>query len=176
MRRLAVGRVLAVFAVLLLVAGSAAAQDKEIVVAGGWAPQYFTGEGMSEFVPLGVMFNVAGSVLPKVQIVGDFGFARKYGVNFITATGGVRYAIPMKEAKASPFVEGLLGVGNLSSGYGDIPSLTGFAFGVGGGVDVKAYDRLSVRLQVNYFLMRKYGINLNEFRFGIGLSTATTIK
>jgi hypothetical protein len=177
MRGLNFGRVLAVLMLALLVAGPAAAQDKEIVVAGAWAPQYFTAAGLSEFVPLGLTFNVAGNVLPKVQIVGDIGFARKYGVNFITATGGVRYVIPMEaNPKAKPFVEGLVGIGSLGSGYADVPSLTGFAFGLGGGVDVKATDVVDVRLQFNYFLTRKYGVNFNEIRFAIGVSKATTIK
>ncbi len=170
MRILSLGRVLVVVLLVLLVAGPAAAQDKQIVVAGGWAPQWVSVAGDSTTLPLGLMFNVAGTVLPNVQVVGDIGYGRKSGDSWLTATGGVRYVIPMKDAtKASPFVEGLVGLGNLSGG-GD--SISAFTFGVGGGVDVKATAQINVRLQLNYFYARKYGANVQEIRFGLGLSTA----
>lgn len=171
MRSLSIGRVLAVVALVLLVAGPVAAQEKQIVVAAGWAPQWVSIAGDSATVPAGLMFNVAGTIVPNVLIVGDFGYGRKSGDSWLTATGGLRYAIPMTDTtKASPFVEGLLGLGNASGG-GD--SISAFTFGVGGGVDVKATGRVDVRLQLNYFYARKYGANVHEVRFGIGLSTAS---
>jgi opacity protein-like surface antigen len=159
-------------ALALLLAGPVFAQD--IVVAGGWAPQWISASGNSTTAPMGVMFNVAGSVLPNIFIVGDLGYAHKDGASLTTFTGGVRYAIPMSDAKARPFVEGLVGGGNVSGvgGY----SGTGIAFGVGGGVDVKALENVNVRLQVNYFQTRKYGVGINEVRFGIGISGGTKIK
>ena len=183
MRRISAGRVLAVVALALLVAGPVSAQDKELVVAGGWAPQIDFAGGGNTTVPLGVMFNVAVPIAPKLQVVGDFGWARKSEggatLNFLTATGGVRYAIPTKSGgSASPFVEGLVGLGYLSGSIdtGDLVgsgSATGIAFGFGGGVDVKANATINLRIQANYFLNRISGVNLSEVRFGIGISSAT---
>ncbi len=175
MRRVSVGRVLAVVALALLVAGPAMAQDKEIVVAGGWAPQWLSVEGNSTTAALGLFANVAGTVFPNVQIVGDLGYGSKDGGSLTTFTGGVRYVIPAQmDGKAKPFVEGLIGGGRVN--FGDIGSATGIAFGVGGGVDVKAYNNMNVRFQVNYFQTRKYGVGVNEVRFGIGISGGTKIK
>ena len=73
--------------------------------------------------------------------------------------------------KVSPFVEGLVGLSYVSMGVeGESGSQTGIAFGVGGGVDVQATGKLSVRVQANYFLNRISGMNFNEIRFGIGIS------
>jgi hypothetical protein len=168
MRKVSVGRIVAVAALALLVAGPVFAQDKEVVVAGGWAPQWLSVQGNSTTAPLGVMFNVAGSVLPNVQVVGDFGYGSKDGGSLTTFTGGVRYVVPAAGLKAKPFVEGLIGGGRVN--FGDMVSATGIAFGVGGGVDVKAYEKVNVRLQLNYFQVRKYGVGFNEVRFGIGIS------
>jgi opacity protein-like surface antigen len=172
MRKVSVGRILAVMALALLVSGPVFAQD--IVVAAGWAPQWLSASGSSTTAPMGVMFNVAGSVMPNIFIVGDLGYAHKDGASLTTFTGGVRYAIPMQDAKARPFIEGLVGGGNVSGvgGY----SGTGIAFGIGGGVDVKALENVNVRLQLNYFQTRKYGVGINEVRFGIGISGGTKIK
>ncbi len=171
MRRVSVGRVLAVVALALLVAGPAMAQDKEIVFAGGWAPSWVDVQGHSEFIPAGLFVNVAGTVVPNVQIVGDLGWGRKYGENVTTFTGGVRYLVPAQaDGKMKPFVEGLVGGSNVTGGG------TGVAFGVGGGVDVKAYNNANVRFQINYFLNRISGVNVNEVRFGIGISAASKIK
>jgi hypothetical protein len=168
MRKVSIGRVLAVLALALLFAGPAHAQG--IVFAGGWAPQWVDAQGTSEFVPLGLFVNVAGTVAPNVQIVGDLGWGRKNGDNLTTFTGGVRYLIPQSGGKATPFIEGLVGGGNITGGG------TGFAFGVGGGVDVKAMDQVNVRFQVNYFMTRVSGVNINEVRFGIGISGSTSTK
>ncbi len=181
MRRISVGRVLAVVALALLVAGPALAQDKEVVVAGGWAPQYFSAEGSGLTVPLGLFGNVAVSVAKNIQIVGDIGYARKSesgaNVSFMTATGGGRYVVPSgSNGKVSPFVEGLVGLGYISAGIeGMSGSATAIAFGVGGGVDVPATGKLNVRLQANYFMNRISGVNISEFRFGLGISGRTKL-
>lgn len=184
MRRVSVGCILAVVALAFLAAGPASAQDKSIVVAGGWAPTYVSVEGGSTTAPLGLFGDVAFSVTKNIQIVGDLGYARKGDIegsgvdaSFLTATGGGRYLIPSGgNSKVSPFVEGLVGLGYISAGFdGASGSQTGIAIGVGGGVDVQATGKLSVRLQANYFLNRISGVNFNEIRFGIGLSFASKI-
>jgi hypothetical protein len=182
MRENSVGRILAVVALALLVAGPVFAQDKSLVVAGGWAPQYLTANGGSTTAPLGLFGDVAVSVTKNIQIVGDLGYAHKSniedsGVNasFLTATGGGRYVIPSGgNGKMSPFVEGLVGLSYISAGFGEASgSQTGYAVGIGGGVDVQASGKLNVRVQANYFLNRISGMNFNEIRFGIGISAAS---
>lgn len=154
MRRLLVGRILAVVFLSLLVAGPALA-----------APP-LTSE--STTAPVGVMFNVGVNVLPNVQVVGDLGYNHKDGGSLTTFTGGARYLIPADPTgRISPFVEGLIGGGRIDLGFG---SATGVAFGVGGGADIKAYQDANVRVQVNYFHTQKYGITFHEVRFGVGVS------
>ncbi len=166
MRTLTPRRVLALVVLALLTAGPAAAQDKGIVIAAGWAPQWLSANDSSATVPLGVMFNVAATVMPRVQIVGDLGYSHKDSASLTTFTAGVRYVIPQAGGKATPFLEGLIGGGHFES-------VTAIAFGAGGGVDVKAWRGGSFRFQLNYFQLRKYGQSLNEVRFGIGLATAS---
>lgn len=166
MRSLTPRRVLALVVLTLLTAGPAAAQDKGIVVAAGWAPQWLSATDSSTGVPFGLMFNVAATVMPRVQIVGDLGYSHKDIESLTTFTAGVRYVILQAGGKATPFVEGLIGGGHFGS-------VTGITFGAGGGVDVKAWRSANVRLQLNYFQLRKYGEALNEVRFGIGISLST---
>ena len=182
MRRAEVGRVLAAVALALVVARPAFAQDKAIVVAGGWAPLFLSDEGGSTGAPLGLMFNVAASITRSVQIVGDLSYAYKsesgLSAHFLTTAGGVRYLIPTSNAgNVSPFVEGLLGVGYISASFeGMSGSQSGLTAGVGGGIDMRASERLNLRFQVDYFLNRASGVNINEIRVGIGLSSATKYR
>lgn len=180
--RISLGRVMVVVALALLAAGTATAQDKDFVVAGGWAPQWVAVEGGSTTFPLGVMFNVAVPVAPRIQVVADVGYSHKseggVGVGLMTLTGGLRYYVPAERSnKISPFVEGMAGLGYASADIGGLSgSQTGFALGFGSGVDVKTTDNLGIRLQVNYFLNRVAGMSFHEFRFGIGLSASTKLK
>ncbi len=167
MRSTKIVRVLAVVALALLLAGPAVAQDKAVVIAGGWAPAYGWAEGTSEFIPLGLFVNGSFPVASNVSILGDVGWQRKSGVDIVEATGGVRYWVPM-QGKAMPFVEGSAGLG-----YGSITggSSTGFAFSFGGGVDVPVPNKnVGVRFQVNYYRFQISGVGINAIRFGIGIS------
>jgi hypothetical protein len=167
MRVSSISRILLVLLVTLLMAGPVVAQDRGIVFGGGWAPQWVGTHGRFTFLPAGLFVNVAGTVVPNLQVVGDFGWSNKVGVNLTTFTGGLRYLVRKgTDGKAMPFVEGLVGGCNHTNPiYG-----TGFAIGVGGGVDVKALQKANVRLQVDYFLNRISGVNINEIRVGIGIS------
>jgi hypothetical protein len=161
MRSLSVGRILAVVALALLLAGPAVAQDKAFVVAGGWAPVY----GGSTFVPLGLFVNGSFPVASNISILGDVGYQYKSGLSILEATGGVRYWVPVQgKNSVMPFVEGSAGLG-----YGSYSgaSRTVFAWGFGGGVDVPIPNQsVGVRVQVDYY--RLFGGN--AIRFGIGIS------
>ena len=165
MRRVSVACILAVVAVALLAAGPAHAQG--IVVAAGWAPTTISAGGTSTTATTGAMFNAAASVVPFVKIVGDLGYAQKSGGRLFTGTGGVRIGIP-GVAKVSPFVEGLVGVEYLTGGGGS--STPGLAYGGGAGVDIKPVPVVGLRLQVNYFRAKQFGVNFNQIRFGVGIS------
>ncbi len=167
MRRVSVGCILAAVALALLLAGPAHAQG--IVVAAGWAPTTISAEANSETATTGAMFNVAASVVPFVKIVGDLGYAQKNGGKLYTATGGLRFGIPTGGVpKVKPFVEGLVGVEYLTGGGES--STPGLAYGFGAGVDVKPVPVVGLRLQVNYFRAKQFGLSFNQIRFGVGIS------
>ncbi len=171
MRITNVVRALAVVGLVLLLAGPAAAQDKgTVVVAGGWAPAYGWAEGDSEFIPLGLFVNGSYTVAQNVAILADFGYHNKSGVSLVSATGGVRYWVPVSvKNQPMPFVEGSVGLGYGS--IADLGSATGWAFGVGGGVDVPIPNQsVGVRFQVNYLRCQISGLGINAIRFGIGIS------
>lgn len=160
MRRVSVARILAAVAVACLAAGPVFAEP----VGGG-----------STTAPVGVMFNVAGTVLPGFQVVGDLGYSHKDGVSFSTFTGGVRYLIHVDPTgSVVPFVEGLVGGGRVV--VSDVDSLNGFAYGVGAGVDVKVFRNANARFQVNYFRTQRYGVTFDQFRFGAGVSFGGLIR
>jgi opacity protein-like surface antigen len=75
--------------------------------------------------------------------------------------------ITLGHGKVSPYLHGLVGVSHGSAGgFTD----NAFAFALGGGLDVKATDRLSVRIaQVDYLGTRFADYTQNNFRFSAGL-------
>jgi opacity protein-like surface antigen len=173
MRRVSVGCILAAVALVVLVARPAHAQ--KVVVAAGWAPTWWLSPGgTTTTVPVAAMFNVAGTVFPQVQVVGDLGYTRKAGGTHVTGTGGVRFVIPAPATKASPFVEALAGVGYLTAS-GNGGSDTGLAYGAGAGVDCKVAPVVAVRLQFDYFRVQHFGVGYNQLRVGIGISLAPRV-
>jgi hypothetical protein len=153
MRSTHTARVLAIVVGLFLVGGSAFAQSISD----------------STTAPIGAMFNVGVTVWPGIQVVGDVGVNHKDDANIGTATGGVRYVFGVEPSgSVKPFVEALAGAGFLNASGFDTE--TAFAWGVGGGMDIKAIAGPGLRVQVNYFHMQKYGVSINEVRLGLGLS------
>ena len=104
MRRVSMGRILAVATLGLLVAGPVFAQTSDYTTTSS----------------LGVMGNVGVSVIHGISIVGDLGINHKNesgaGLNVGTVTGGVRYAFGIDPSgTVKPFVEGLAGIGVLNA-------------------------------------------------------------
>ncbi len=158
MRKVVMGRVLAGVAVLCLMGAPAFA--------------FPVGDSTTN-APAGVMFNVGAAVFPHVQVVGDFGYNRKDGGSFTTYTGGLRLMVPIDPTgRVTPFVEALAGGGHRNFGYGWTNATT---FGAGAGVDLKAITSTGLRLQVNYFHTQKYGIAIQEVRFGVGVSVGNLL-
>lgn len=75
--------------------------------------------------------------------------------------------ITLHHGKLSPFVHGLFGLSHGSAGG---VSDSAFAFALGGGLDVKATDRIAIRIgQVDYLGTRFADSTQNNLRFSAGL-------
>jgi hypothetical protein len=89
--------------------------------------------------------------------------------------GGVQFKDNSAEKKVKPFAHALAGGGTLrftsrvgTTNFSD--SLTGFAIAVGGGLDIRANDRISVRAgQVDYAPIFRDGATINAVRFSAGI-------
>ena len=90
--------------------------------------------------------------------------------------GGVQIKDNSKDTKVKPFAHALIGGGSLRASTSGIPgsnnfsdSTAAFAFAVGGGLDIKANDRISVRVaQVDYAPLYREGIG-HAVRFSAGI-------
>ncbi len=170
MRKVSVGRVLAIVALTLLVAGPAFAQENQQVVAGGWAPTVQFGNGSSTTYGKVFFGNLGVPVASQFQVVADLTYLHISGTpSYDGGYGmlGLRYLLPMGSKSMFPFVEGLGGVGYVSLGDNTV-----YVFSFGGGVDLKTSAPVAFRLQVNY--IRTQAANgsggSNGIRFGIGIS------
>jgi hypothetical protein len=85
--------------------------------------------------------------------------------SLLTAMGGL--VLKARSNKTfQPFVRGLAGVGRSSTGVAD----TGFSFALGGGLDVRAGAKISVRVfQGDYLQTRLFGDIQHSVRFGAGV-------
>ncbi len=90
--------------------------------------------------------------------------------------GGIQIKDNSKDTKVKPFAHALVGGGSLRSSTGGLPSggnfsdsRAVFAFAIGGGLDIKANDRISVRVaQVDYAPLYRNGIG-HAVRFSAGI-------
>jgi hypothetical protein len=151
-------------AVMVLVPASLFAQGAEVF--GGFSVLSIGNTGGSRFNPLGWQAAVSGNVTERFSIVGDAGGAYKDGVKFHTFMAGPR--LNHRLDRASLFGHALFGVTRASGGGS---SESGFSMGYGGGVDVSAGDKLSIRVvQVDWLPVRFDGVwNKNQVRFGFGV-------
>lgn len=89
--------------------------------------------------------------------------------------GGIQVKDNRRETKIKPFAHALAGGGTfrVRSNFGGNNfsfSRTGFALAVGGGLDIKATDRVSVRVaQVDYAPIFNDGSFINAARFSAGI-------
>ncbi len=98
-------------------------------------------------------------------LTADFGFHRKSGLNDFTYMFGPK--ITARGEKAMPFLEALFGGSRLSGGGG---SANGFAMALGGGLDLKPWQHVGIRLlQADYLLQRFSGVNNHGVRAQTGL-------
>jgi opacity protein-like surface antigen len=89
--------------------------------------------------------------------------------------GGVQIKDNNKDKKVKPFAHALIGGGSLrfsssSGSFNSSSTRTNFALAVGGGLDIKATDRISVRVaQVDYAPIFNTGGIINAVRFSAGI-------
>lgn len=101
--------------------------------------------------------------------------------------GGVQLKDNSSEKRFKPFAHALVGAGhfrtkfdnvtcstgvgtNVCSGFETTESETGLAGAFGGGIDIRAGNRVDIRvIQVDYNPMRLDGTTLHNFRFGFGV-------
>jgi hypothetical protein len=113
--------------------------------------------------------NVSRWVGLKVDLSGnyrsDFG-TRASIYNFV---GGVQLRNNSDGTRFKPFAHALLGGAHISVSGGDF-SETGLSAVVGIGMDIRATDRIDVRvLQADYNLNRFSGTNNHHYRLGAGI-------
>ncbi len=112
-------------------------------------------------------FGTALTLYPtsKLGLTADFSVHRKNGITTFPFMFGPK--VNLATGKARPFLEALFG-GSRVSGGGS--ATTGFGMALGGGLDVKPWQYVGIRLfQVDYLLQRFSGVSNNGVRGQTGL-------
>ncbi len=160
-------RFAAAILIVLMIAGAAPVWTQEQPKADlflGYSflhPNVKAGQGIPGGFGAALTFNPS----KPLGLTADFGFHRKEGVNTFTYMFGPK--LTARGEKAMPFVEALFGGTRVSAGG---LSTNGFAMGLGGGLDLKPWQYVGIRLlQVDYLLQRFSGNNAHGVRAQTGL-------
>ena len=150
-------------AVMALIPASLFAQGAEVF--GGFSVLTIKSGG-TRTTPLGWQASVAGNVTDMFQLVGDVGGQYKDGSSIYQYMAGPRVRSGLDNA--SVFAHALFGGSRVGGGGA---SQNGFTMGFGGGVDVSAGDKLSIRVvQADWLPSRFSGTWIkNQIRFGFGV-------
>ncbi len=151
--------------VLLMVCLSlpAFAADSQGDIFGGFSVFHSKVSSFSS-TPVGWQAAASFNVKPMIAVVADFGGQYKNGGNALQYMFGPRYVV--RQDKVSYFAHALFGGDHFNNGGGNA-----FAMGFGGGVDVKAGEKLYVRvIQFDWIPLRQNGFNSNNnTRYGFGV-------
>lgn len=157
--------------------------------------EFFAGYSLNRFVENGsasgnangfnaaYVYNFNRYIGAKADFSGHF---RRDSTTFLGTTfssrsdvyrymGGVQIKDNNKDTKVKPFAHALVGGGSLrfsssSGSFNSSSTRTNFALAVGGGLDIKATDRISVRVaQVDYAPIFNTGGIINAVRFSAGI-------
>ena len=171
-------RVLCILALVAVAALPAAAQGPKAEVFGGYSYVRVNPGGGDNGINLnGWNASVTGNLNDWFGITADFGGS--YGspnvggtqvdTNAHTFLFGPR--IKARGDKVEPFAHALFGAARVEgSALGISISDSGFGMALGGGLDWKANDAISIRLgQFDYLMTRIGGDNQNNFRFSTGI-------
>ena len=120
----------------------------------------------------GLAVDLAGAVAPAIDIVGEVGFNNYDNDSLTSFLGGVRFK-PAVDANVIPFVQALVGIERWNSDFLDETS-NGFAFQIGGGIEIPVGERLRVRAQYDFRRTSHdfgdgFEDDLNGNRFGVGV-------
>lgn len=128
---------------------------------------YFRAGGQDGLNLHGGSVSLAGNVNRWLGVVGDYGLYHTQpsgfaGINFHSFMAGPRFSY-RSSSRVTPFAQVLVG------GFHGL-STTGFAWSVGGGLDVKVSEHIAIRpVQVEYMMLRAQGDNLNCARVSAGI-------
>jgi len=174
MRRL----VLVLPAALVLAAPAVAAEGPVQASLGYSFVKYLETEGGT--APVGAFLALSGrkSVTPELDLgwqrhsegmgvpTGEGGESVSVALNTFTVTSGPKFNFATKGA-VRPFVHVL---GGLRHDRVEGESNTSWGGLAGGGVDIKAGDRVSVRLGADFQIFFDQGENVKTLRLGVGLA------
>lgn len=169
----------AVFTAFVLVSGVsyAAAQDDTYKAEfyGGYMFRTVTETPTTNVDKRSSGFNASYTGVFNKNVGGkfDFSIAKKDGIFTSTYNGGVEFKNYLKDAKATPFVHILAGYARET---GNGTTANGVNMVIGGGLDIKANDKISVRvIQADYnafWWAREQTLKskrTNTFRLGMGI-------
>lgn len=171
MRKILVISVLVLASCMFVVAQD---NNNKAEVFGGyqWTSVDF-GSGVSRQSFNGFDGAVTGYFNQNLGITADFSGAFKtvdgVSAKVYSYTFGPTLRVPMD--KATPFVHALFGGARATAGFeGDSASSNGFAYAIGGGLDLNATKNVAIRVgQFDYFGTRIEGENQKNFRYSAGI-------
>ncbi|MBP7867674.1 MAG: porin family protein [Acidobacteria bacterium] len=176
-------KVLFVFAALLAFSAFTVAEDhSKFDFYGGWTLTHYAPSALDEGWTAwkGVGFSGCYYFHKNVGFVADFSWTSKHwadgDINQATwyFLGGPQFRF-VENDNVTPFFRVLFGWGRVSAALYDghawyEGSEDKLAYGVGGGIDVKVSDNVSLRLaQVDYIRQTGDIVQGNVFRFGVGI-------
>jgi hypothetical protein len=144
-----------------------AADAPKAEIFGGFSVLTLKPEGGVRVTPLGWQGSVAGSLSNTVSLVVDLGGQYKNSTHAYEYLGGVQ--VSSRGDSMTFFGHALFGAA--TGGGNGSPNETGFMMGYGGGVDLKASDKVAVRaIQFDWLPSKDNGVwETNQLRFGFGL-------
>jgi hypothetical protein len=136
---------------------------------------------------IGFKFDVSGHFKSRSVPFGTIASAADIDSQIYNFLGGVQLKDNSTDVTFKPFAHALVGLGhvrakvNFSNDFciaispspcpvDSTESENGFAGAFGGGIDIRASDKIDIRvIQIDYNPMRVSGTTLHNFRFGVGI-------
>jgi hypothetical protein len=155
---------------LTVLAGSISAQDvPKAELSMGYS--YFRAGFSSGVNQQGGSVSAAVNANRWLGLLGDLGVyhASPFGssLNTYTFLVGPRFSA-RNRSRITPFAQALIGGAHLTAGSSS-GSVTPFAIGAGGGIDVQMTKHLALRPQLDYFALRSNGETLHSARGTIAM-------
>ena len=160
-------RLLLLLPVALGLAATAGAAEGPVQVSLGYSFVKYLEEGVGS-APVGAFLALSGrdGLSPELDLGWQRDSEEDVVLNTFTAVAGPKFTFATAGA-VKPFVHVLGGARHDRVEGGSNTSWGGFA---GGGVDIRAGDRVSVRLGADFQIFFDQGENLKTLRLGVGLT------